>query len=60
MVDEDVLTHDQLHPLLVKKLRNRDKIHQRKRCCWPVRNGERLRSERIAAIASECGLLVSR
>ena len=60
MVDEDILTHDQLHPLLAKKLRNRAAIHQRKRCCGPVRNGERMRAERIAAIASECGLVVAR
>lgn len=61
MVEEDVLTHDQLHPLLAKKLRARGKIHQRRSCIgMPVRNGERLRAERIAAIAGECGLLVSR
>ena len=58
MVDEDILTHEQLHPLLAKKLGKRVPMHQRKKMLGPVRNGERLRAERIADIAGECGLLV--
>lgn len=56
MTDEDVLTHEQLHPLLAKKLRSR-KCLQRRGDDVGLRPVDRQRAERIAAIAGECGLM---